>query len=87
MPRVMSTRRKAIVVSSAPDATSAAPSAARAMISRDVNDRPAMVSSESANLYRCKHDESGPVGKACLPGGSGQHRAVQRHGDPAGGVA
>jgi hypothetical protein len=41
-----------------------------------------MVSSESATLYRREHLEVSAVGKAGLPGGSGQDRSVQRHGVP-----
>src|ERR1700722_20347025 len=38
-------------------------------------------------VHRREHIESGPVGKLCLPSGPGKQGSVQRHCDPAGGVA
>jgi hypothetical protein len=38
-------------------------------------------------VHRGEHIESSPVGKLCLPTGPGKQGSVQRHCDPAGGVA
>src|ERR1700722_1879113 len=38
-------------------------------------------------VHRREYIESGPVGKLCLPSGPGKQGSVQRHCDPARGVA
>jgi hypothetical protein len=73
------------VVNSVPDATSASSSTARVvapplpMINCDVNERPAIVSKESATLHRRYHLESRAVAKPCLPPRTRQHQPIQRH--------